>query len=447
MKHRQPPFATRDSGMTRRRWLQTAGAAVAATPFLNRQALAQKGSPQRLVCWPMMNGAEDRYWLPNAGNFAALSTILEPLKKWANMMTVVKGVNISGSVNHFAVRSSYCGANIANYESADPTVKSVDQILADSIAATAPTAIKAMHLGVIPADSINYYKRAGRSTFFFAPSPVDYEANPVTAFDRFFGMGGGAPGTVTPAPMTTDYTTDSMDLLEAEMNDLGGKLGSSGELAKLAMHRESLKALRPRAIGGAAPPVTPPVSAAGTLASVEKLRPTLQGNAKDAYKHAYFSDVFDAQVDIMARALIAGQTRVATLQAGSADNNLIVPVDRGHPHHNTSHGDQALYSQCCKWYFTKMARFAEALDVPDPLDPGKTVLQNTTILVIAECLPVSHSSNSVPTMLLGGAGGKIKPGFVSGSNITNKQVLATVLKAFNLGPAHFGSSLVNEILA
>ncbi|HEY0711185.1 MAG TPA: DUF1552 domain-containing protein, partial [Polyangia bacterium] len=186
---------------------------------------------------------------------------------------------------------------------------------------------------------------------------------------------------------------------------------------------------------------------AGTLASVEKLRPTLQGNAKDAYKHAYFSDVFDAQVDIMARALISGQTRVATLQAGSADNNLIVPVDRGYPHHNTSHGNQAIYSQCCRWYFTKMARLAEALEVPDPLDPGKTVMQNTTILVIAECLPVSHSSNGVPTMLLGTAGGKIKPGFVNGTSITNKQVLATVLKAFNLGPAHFGGSLVNEILA
>ena len=47
----------------------------------------------------------------------------------------------------------------------------------------------------------------------------------------------------------------------------------------------------------------------------------------------------------MARALVTGLTRVATLQAGSADDNVIVPVDRGYPHHNTSHGNQDIFSQ------------------------------------------------------------------------------------------------------
>ena len=55
--------------------------------------------------------------------------------------------------------------------------------------------------------------------------------------------------------------------------------------------------------------------------------------------------MFDAQVDIMARALVTGMTRVATLQAGSADNNVIVPVGPGYPHHITSHGDQNIYNQ------------------------------------------------------------------------------------------------------
>ena len=112
----------------------------------------------------------------------------------------------------------------------------------------------------------------------------------------------------------------------------------------------------------------------GPLASVEKLRPLLLGKPRDAYKSAYYSDMFDAQVDIMARVLISGQSRVATLQAGSADNDLIVPVGRGYPHHVTSHGDQTVYASLVNWYFTKMARFMAALDVPDPLAPGSTVL-------------------------------------------------------------------------
>jgi hypothetical protein len=395
----------------------------------------------------MMNGAEANFFFANPGNLAAMSTITEPLQKWSNQVTFIKGVNISGSVNHYAVRSSYSGANIGNYESPDPAVKSVDQLIADSIATAAPTAVKSMHLGVIPADSINYYKRAGRSTFFFAPSPVDYEANPVTAFDRFFS---GAPVSNTPTPAAPDFTNDSLDLIDAEMTELGSKLGSAAsEAAKLTLHREAIKTLRPNDVTGMLPSGGTGTNGGttGTLAAVEKLRPMLQGNAKDAYKSAYFSDVFDAQVDIMARALVSGQTRVATLQAGSADNNVIVPVDKGYPHHNTSHGNQAIFSQCAKWYFGKLARLAQALDVPDPLDPGgKTVLQNTLVVVIAECLPVSHSSNSVPVLLLGTAGGKIKPGFVDGSGITNKTVLASVLKAFNVGPAHFGAGVISEIL-
>ena len=97
----------------------------------------------------------------------------------------------------------------------------------------------------------------------------------------------------------------------------------------------------------------------------------LQGNAKDAYKRDYFADLFDAQLDIMARALITRPPRVVTLQPGSADNNLIVPVGRGFPHHNTSHGNQATFSMVQNYYFTKMARLLDALDVPDPLDPGQ----------------------------------------------------------------------------
>jgi hypothetical protein len=431
-------------GLSRRQWLRAASAA-AATPLMLRRgsSRAAGGSPQRLVCWPMMNGAEASYFFANPGNLGEMSTITAPLQKWSGQVTFIKGVNISGSVNHYAVRSSYSGATISNYESPDPTVKSIDQLIADSIATATPTLIKSMHLGVVPADSINYYKRAGRSTFFFAPSPVDYEANPVTAFDRFFG---GAPVSNTPTPAAADFTNESLDLIDAEMKELGTKLGTaSSEVAKLALHREAMKTLRPQDVTG----VTPGGSVTtGQLASVEKLRPLLQDNAKDAYKSAYFSDVFDAQVDIMARALVSGQTRVATLQAGSADNNVIVPVDKGYPHHNTSHGNQTIFSQCAKWYFTKLARLAQALDVPDPLDPGgKTVLENTVIVVIAECLPVSHSSSGVPVLLLGTAGGKIKPGFVNGSGLTNKTVLASVLKAFNVAPAHFGAGVVSEILA
>jgi hypothetical protein len=412
---------------------------VASSPLLRAAAQAQTAaSPVRLVCWPMMNGAEAGAFYP-AGNATSLSLITEPLRKWANLVTFIKGVDIAGSTNHYAVRSTYSGFPIASYESPDPTVKSVDQLVADHIAATAPTELKSLHLGVIPADSINYYQRVGRSTFFFAPKPVDYEANPVTAFDRVFGMAAPSNG---PSPTSSDFTGDVVNLLEGEMTDLTGRLGtvSPSERLKLDQHRDAWKELRPR-VG------FPAAAMGGPIAAVEKLRPALFGNPRDAYKREYYSDIFDAQVENMARALVSGLTRVATLQAGSADNNVIVPVDAGYPHHLTSHGDQGIYNRLQQWYFGKLARLAQLLDVPDPLDPGgKTVLQNTVVVVIAECLPVGHGSVGVPALLLGTAGGRIKPGLVQGSGITNKNIMATVLNVFGVAPEHFGSTLVQGVL-
>jgi hypothetical protein len=441
---KQRPFR-----LSRRQWLRTAGAAALATPLLGPRALAQGGPPLRLVLWPMMNGAESMYFWPNPGNLSAMSIITEPLKKWSQQISFVRGVDIAGSQNHFAVRSMYSGFPVASYDTADPDVKSLDQLVADKIGGG--SMLRSLHLGVIPADSINYYQRYGRSTFFFSPKPVDYEANPVTAFDRVFGGGGGG---AAPAPVTmgADFTGDSLDLLDAEIGELSGRLKDAPrELSKLTQHREALRSLRPATapIPGM-PPASPPIAMGGQLASVEKLRPALQGNAKDAYKHALFSDIFDAQVDILARALVSGLTRVATLQAGSADGNAIVPVDRGYPHHNTSHGNQMIFSQCQRWYMTKLERLLTALDVPDPLDPGgKTVLYNTAIVVLAECLPVSHGSESVPAFVVGNAGGQLRTGTViTKTGITNKTLLATILQIFGAPTAsNFGSTILSELRA
>ena len=134
-----------------------------------------------------------------------------------------------------------------------------------------------------------------------------------------------------------------------------------------------------------------------------------QGKPADAYKHQYYSDIFDAQIDILTRAVTSGHTRVATIQAGSADGNPIVPVGPGYPHHNTSHGNQTIFARCQQWYATKFLRLLQQLDVPDPLDPtGKTVLYNSIIVWMSECLPVSHSSKGVPVMLAGNGGGLMK---------------------------------------
>lgn len=438
MRDRSPPFS-------RRALLAGAGAGLAAAslPWPLRQARgAITGPPLRFIAWPMFNGAEDRFFLPSAGNLAAMSTVTEPLKNFTKQITFVSGINMLGSNNHFAVRSMYSGASIPNYESPDPTAKSIDQLIADKFMATGPSSMHSLHLGVIPADAYSLYQLKGRSTLFFAPKPVDYEANPVTAFDKVFG------GPAVPMTTRPDFSGEVATLLDAEMGALGNRVKASTlEAAKLQQHADALRGLRPTTSGGV---VMPPPMAGTPLTSVEKLRANLQGNPKAAYRNDYYSDMFDAQVDILARAIVSGLTRVGTLQAGSADGDQVDPVGPGYPHHGTSHGGQDVFSQCQKWYMTKLARLLAALDVPDPLDTtGKTVLYNTVIVVMAECLPVSHSSDGVPTMIIGGGAGMLKPGqFLSLNGATNKAIMQTVLKMAGVTAAeapHFGTTTIAEL--
>jgi hypothetical protein len=456
----------------------TTGVAAAAWQMAGLKAARAAGPPTRLIILPMLNGAEPRFFWPSPGNLAAMSTVTEPLKPYQRQITFVRGVDVDGSNNHMAVRSIFTGANIADYLSPDPVNKSVDQVMADYVASSSATKLRSLHLGVIPADSIDLYQRYGRSTFFFAPKPVDYDANPVSAFDRTFrGLTGpakpaqpttpGAPVPTTPTPAPSSFENDVLDISDAELADLGRKLGASPrELAKVVQHRSALKGLRPTV--GTTPgtpspndpmPMTDPGPSApmggkvscdsSTLASVEKLRPALQGKDSAAYKHQYFSDIFDAQIDIAVRALVCGLTRVATIQAGSADGNVTDPVGPGYPHHNTSHGSQDIFAQCQQWYMGKLLRLMKGLDVPDPMDAsGKTVLYNSVILVMSECLPVGHGSESVPVLLAGNAGGALKAGtFADLKGATNKGLMATVLKALGAGgAAHFGSTTFSELV-
>src|SRR5207253_2487521 len=104
------------------------------------------------------------------------------------------------------------------------------------------------------------------------------------------------------------------------------------------------------------------------------------------------------------------------------------------PHHMTSHVDQPLFARLQAWYAGKMLRLLRALDVPDPLDPGgKTVLYNTLIVWMSECMPANHDSMSIPVTLLGNAGGALKGGvLLDAQGATNKTLMQTIVQIFGV---------------
>src|SRR6185436_4292927 len=146
MKNRLPP------NFSRRSLLRAAGAATVASAFPTAQAFAQAGKqPLRLICWPLFNGAESGNFYPGGSDAAQMSTITEPIRKWGSLITFIKGVGISGSSNHQAIRSMYTGGNVGSYTTPDPVLPSVDSLVADGITKQLPSQLKKVHLGVIPA--------------------------------------------------------------------------------------------------------------------------------------------------------------------------------------------------------------------------------------------------------------------------------------------------------
>lgn len=443
----------------RRSFLRALGVSALGLPFSGLAGRLVSASPteapRRLILWPSLNGVRLDLFRPGP---TGASFVTEPFAEFADRTTYVRGVGIEGSENHYAVRSMFTGAPISDYAAPDPGVASLDQLVADHIAATAPTAQRSVHLGVIPADAIEFYQQFGRSTFFFDPTPVDYEANPVRAFDRLFGgLTPGAPsepGEPLPADPDVAMRAAALALTRAELTDLRGRAaGAPLELEKLAQHDAALARLAGEPMGGGAVMPPPPPAAtcdATTLASVEALRPELDGDDRAAYRHELFDSLFDAQIDVLARAVGCGLTRVATLQAGSADGNVIVPVDGGYPHHDTSHGDAMTFARVQRWYAEKFARLLRALDVPDPLCPeGRTVLDNSCVLWLSECLPSDHGSAEVPCLYVGGAGGALVTGAqIEATGATNRTLHKTICRAFGVddgASAHFGDQTIAEL--
>jgi hypothetical protein len=439
----------------RRNFLRLMGLSAAALPLLGhlpRAAAAAGAAPVRLILFPSMNGAQS-FW--PSGDLANMSVVTRPLAAFQPQIQFVRGIGIANSDNHFAVRSMFTGATIRDYIDPDPAVPSVDQVIAQHIAQTAPTPLRSLHLGAIPADAYEFYQLYGRSTFFFAPQPVDYEANPVTAYDRLFG----APAAPPPMPeperdQTAAYHNAALSIAHDELAELRQRLGElPAQASKIDRHTAALAPLEevPDGGGGGPPPPAAVRCNGQALASVEALRPALQGNPRAAYEHQHYSDIIDAQIDIIARAVGCGMTRVATLQCGSADGNVTVPIEGGLPHHNTSHADQAQFSRVQAWHASKFERLLSALDVPDPLCPaGNTVLYNSVVVWLSECMPSSHGSNEVPCMYAGNAGGRLVTGGLTRAGGNNLNLLRTLTEVFGVpaeATAHFAPTPIAELLS
>jgi hypothetical protein len=220
----------------------------------------------------------------------------------------------------------------------------------------------------------------------------------------------------------------------------------AGAAAKVDKHLAAVSAVAGASGGAPSAPVisctTQPV-----LPSVDKVR------GKNVWAAEAFPDVLAAQMDVAAFALRCGLTRVVSMQCGYA--NYQVPfswIGIGDGHHNVSHSStgspgRALHARCQEWFATQWAKLLDQLEVPDPEDPGHTILDNTVVLWTSEIADGQlHNCEGVPTVLFGGGGGALKGGqVVDLGGRSHAALLLTLCEAMGVSGVDVGPGATEAI--
>ncbi len=405
-----------------------------------RLAIAQSTPrPRRLFLYYLPHGAPAEHFDP-----AMADGVLGPLAPYMAQTSVLRGIGMNGASNHGAIRTILTGN--PEGEGSD----SIDGLIATKLGTTPYV------LGALP-----YAKGSGfTSDSFLAKhgSWVRPEGDPSRAADALFqslGAGAGVPNDAA------EFRVAALGLTEKELTRLqAGTKDLTDEQTKLQIHLDAIRQLKagdgnPMAISCDKRPDLPAVAA---LVGADVLDPTQLGK------------VLDAQLEVAAHALLCGTASVITLQNMyvNADLNMGFPggpgVPKGH-HQPVSHSwdtaGRAEFASVQRWFYARLAdKLLATLNQTDPQDPEHTVLDNSLVAILSEVSDgANHNSDaspvwidgketptSLPLVLIGGAGGYLKPaGGIIKVSALHTDLLATIAEAMGVPQVTIGKVLMKPI--
>lgn len=432
--------------MNRRSLLAALGLGVGGLPLVSSfQRLAQAAgepAPKRLITFYVSSGCAKAYFWPEApGTNFDLKTSLAPLEPFKSRMTVIQGLGLNGGSDHrFGMDNCLTAGAKTSYELA----------LADSLSR------KVLSLSVAPewgGDEMSVrdgVKQPGLSNPAQAREEILRGINPAQ---------GAAP---TPGnDAVRRFRSLALDLSQKQLDELKLKTQSLPyEAKKVTAHIEAVQAIKQSLERSQAPSMpgfscsaletTALDAAAGLASSGIESRPNLP-------------KLLDAQIENVAEAFKCGQTTMANIQVMHAwGNHAFEWIGLSEAHHQQlSHwipsdptGSTAQkFAKCHNWLSTKVLSLLQKLDVPDPLDPGKTILDNTVVLWTSEVNGSdAHLADNIPVVMFGGLGGTLKTGqYVQLAKRNMGDLFASLSTAMGspidkYGP-HESGGLVQEILA
>jgi hypothetical protein len=430
-------------GIERRLFLKAIGlgmtAPVAWQLCRSAVAQAQTARPKRLMIYFMPHGVPPEHYNPvfNANtptdftlNQSGVSILgaLEPYKQYVN---VLQGFNYPGASTHqgiLTVLSNFGDGSVVDDTSPRTTF---EHVIANALGA------RPLVLGAVP------HRPCGidqDGKLMWDGQYVVPEKNPLVAFDRTFGA-----ATSGAQDVNVQLRNALTQLTEGQLNSLSGELaGLTRAQSKLSIHLESVQSLR---LGAGAGQLS--CDGVPALPALDLIRQQSAGQAADGdpcggffLDEANFPAILDAQLQLAAQAIVCNATPVVAVQPmyTNSDINFSFMGSPGSHHATLSHtgpgssgsglslATRTPFANAQKWFVDRLVQnVVSALNVPDPADPGRLVIDNTLIYMFSEIGEGAwHTSRTgkinfdnvtppapfayMPITTIGGLGGAIKTG-------------------------------------
>jgi hypothetical protein len=396
-------FLTKKS-LSRRTMLRGAGTAI-ALPFLGAMvpsftALAKTpANPLRrfgAIFVPL--GERPGYWTPpTVGENFEFSPILKPLEAHRKSLTVIS--DMCDPVDGHAVTvAAWLSGTVPKRTIAEDVHAgtTIDQVIAKKIGQD--TVFPSLELatedftGYIGGCDTQYACAYMNTLSWRTPTePLPMEINPRITFERLFGRSGSA--TQRQAQMKTDRSV--LDSIKEDVTDLESGLGTR-DRSRLNDYLENVREIEQR------------IQRAEKQSASDVKVPDAPIGIPDS-----FGDHVTLQFDLLALAFESDMTRVFTFMMSRDASQRVYPnLGITEPHHSMSHhgNDPVKIANLVKLNTYHVELFGKFLAKLSSTPDGDGSLLDHSMILYGSGMSESnvHSRLDVPTIIAGGAAGRIK---------------------------------------
>ena len=443
---------------TRRNLLRGGIAATAAVPLLETtQAWGQAAaSPVRFVTFATPNGTRNAsFWPTGTETNFTLNTFTTDLNVHKAKLTFLKGIKLNPSLQNGALggtlgsehargtggmltarplKSGTQFKSFGNTTSGWGSGQSLDQYLAGKL--NPPTTFKSLQVGVHVRDT----EVRARISYTGADQPIPPREDPKDVFAALFGMGGTTTGGGTDPALARLWAQRKsvFDATNTETERIKKIVGASDRL-KLDAHLTAMRDVEKRLVQM---PSTMPMPGTATCA-----KPTLTD--VDLKNDDLYLKAGQLQMDLAVAALACDQTRIITFQWSYSESEhlfgfLNIPGNHHVISHNFTAGtaDFMNYDKIQIWYAQQFAAFLTRMEAYK--EGTRSLLDNSIVLWATEIgEATSHDLLTMPYVLAGSAGGKIRAGRLIDYGTTkrdNNQMLVSIGQAMGDTLTSFGDA-------